>query len=144
MKNRQDHSQVKFTGNQHGLRHNYVTLMRSTATFTFLSPFNYTALSQTDDLLQIFFWVLLQTRELKLLPKSVHGLIKIRRTCRRKIHERLCAVSGDRIASFFVFFFIWHSYQFFYLMWYRAVQNIEHLMLMVTLNFFFSFLFVLD
>ncbi|KAK3441270.1 hypothetical protein EUGRSUZ_B01457 [Eucalyptus grandis] len=35
-----------------------------------------------------------ETRELKLLPKSVHGLIKIRRTCRRKIHERLCAVSA--------------------------------------------------
>ncbi|XP_030472285.1 chromatin assembly factor 1 subunit FAS1 [Syzygium oleosum] len=35
-----------------------------------------------------------ETRELKLLPKSVHGLIKIRRTCRKKIHERLCAISA--------------------------------------------------
>ncbi|KAI4304179.1 hypothetical protein MLD38_039728 [Melastoma candidum] len=35
-----------------------------------------------------------ETREMKLLPKSVHGLVKIRRTCRKKIHERISAVSA--------------------------------------------------
>ncbi|CAN4114947.1 unnamed protein product [Withania somnifera] len=35
-----------------------------------------------------------ETRDLKLLPKSVWANLKIRRTCRKKIHERITAVSG--------------------------------------------------
>lgn len=35
-----------------------------------------------------------QTRDLKMMPKSVRGLLKVRRTCRKKIHERITAVSG--------------------------------------------------
>ncbi|KAK4367044.1 hypothetical protein RND71_014924 [Anisodus tanguticus] len=34
-----------------------------------------------------------ETRDLKLLPKSVRATLKIRRTCRKKIHERITAVS---------------------------------------------------
>lgn len=29
-----------------------------------------------------------------MMPKSVRGLLKVRRTCRKKIHERITAVSG--------------------------------------------------
>nr|BAU36825.1 chromatin assembly factor-1 (CAF-1) p150 subunit [Rorippa aquatica] len=35
-----------------------------------------------------------ETRDLKMMPKSVRGLIKVRRTCRKKIHERITAVSA--------------------------------------------------
>ncbi|XP_031271979.1 chromatin assembly factor 1 subunit FAS1-like [Pistacia vera] len=35
-----------------------------------------------------------ETRDVKLLPNSVRGALKIRRMCRRKIHERITAVSG--------------------------------------------------
>ncbi|MCE3216832.1 hypothetical protein HAX54_008349, partial [Datura stramonium] len=35
-----------------------------------------------------------ETRDLKLLPKSVRATLKIRRTCRKKIHERITAVSA--------------------------------------------------
>ncbi|CAN4126663.1 unnamed protein product [Withania somnifera] len=35
-----------------------------------------------------------ETRDLKLLPKSVRATLKIRRTCRKKIHERIAAVSA--------------------------------------------------
>ncbi|XP_057512130.1 chromatin assembly factor 1 subunit FAS1-like [Actinidia eriantha] len=34
-----------------------------------------------------------ETRDLKLMPKSVRGTLKTRRTCRKKIHERITAVS---------------------------------------------------
>lgn len=30
-----------------------------------------------------------------MMPKSVRGLLKVRRTCRKKIHERITAVSGE-------------------------------------------------
>lgn len=39
-----------------------------------------------------------ETREVKLLPKSVRGELVIRRTCRKKIHDRIMAVS-EMIAS---------------------------------------------
>ncbi|XP_050207102.1 chromatin assembly factor 1 subunit FAS1 [Mercurialis annua] len=35
-----------------------------------------------------------ETRDLKLMPSSLRGDLKIRRTCRRKIQERIIAVSG--------------------------------------------------
>ncbi|KAK1431502.1 hypothetical protein QVD17_07961 [Tagetes erecta] len=35
-----------------------------------------------------------ETRDVKLLPKSIRGAVKIRRTCRKKIHERITAVSA--------------------------------------------------
>ncbi|KAJ4825664.1 hypothetical protein Tsubulata_043587 [Turnera subulata] len=35
-----------------------------------------------------------ETRDLKLVPKSIRGPLKIRRTCRRKIQERITAVSA--------------------------------------------------
>ncbi|CAH2065585.1 unnamed protein product [Thlaspi arvense] len=35
-----------------------------------------------------------ETRDLKMMPKSVRGLLKVRRTCRKKIHERITAVSA--------------------------------------------------
>lgn len=35
-----------------------------------------------------------ETRDIKLMPKSVRGLLKIRRTCRKKVHERISAVSA--------------------------------------------------
>ncbi|KAK9075170.1 hypothetical protein SSX86_003490 [Deinandra increscens subsp. villosa] len=35
-----------------------------------------------------------ETRDVKLLPKSFRGALKIRRTCRKKIHERITAVSA--------------------------------------------------
>ncbi|KAL8233184.1 hypothetical protein R6Q57_002962 [Mikania cordata] len=35
-----------------------------------------------------------ETRDIKLLPKSFRGSLKIRRTCRKKIHERITAVSA--------------------------------------------------
>ncbi|CAK7325984.1 unnamed protein product [Dovyalis caffra] len=35
-----------------------------------------------------------ETRDLKLMPKSVRGALKIRRMCRKKIHERITAVSA--------------------------------------------------
>ncbi|KAL9351946.1 hypothetical protein Peur_054626 [Populus x canadensis] len=34
-----------------------------------------------------------ETRDFKLTPKSVHGALKIRRTCRKKIHDRIAVVS---------------------------------------------------
>ncbi|KAH8517393.1 hypothetical protein H0E87_005361 [Populus deltoides] len=34
-----------------------------------------------------------ETRDFKLTPKSVHGALKIRCTCRKKIHDRIAAVS---------------------------------------------------
>ncbi|XP_062105149.1 chromatin assembly factor 1 subunit FAS1 isoform X2 [Humulus lupulus] len=34
-----------------------------------------------------------ETRDLKLMPKSVRGVLTIRRTCRKRIHERITAVS---------------------------------------------------
>ncbi|KAH1044659.1 hypothetical protein AAZX31_09G227000 [Glycine max] len=34
-----------------------------------------------------------ETRDLKLMPKSVRGELGVRRTCRRRIHERIMAVS---------------------------------------------------
>ncbi|EXC24919.1 hypothetical protein L484_011785 [Morus notabilis] len=34
-----------------------------------------------------------ETRDLKLLPQSVRGVLNIRRTCRKRIHERITAVS---------------------------------------------------
>lgn len=37
---------------------------------------------------------LLQTRDVKLLPKSVRGELVIRRTMRKKINERIMAVTG--------------------------------------------------
>ncbi|XP_024039648.1 chromatin assembly factor 1 subunit FAS1 isoform X2 [Citrus clementina] len=36
-----------------------------------------------------------ETRDVKLLPKSVRGSLRIRRTCRKKIHERITAVSAS-------------------------------------------------
>lgn len=35
-----------------------------------------------------------ETRDVKLLPKAFRGAVKIRRTCRKKIHERITAVSA--------------------------------------------------
>ncbi|XP_010528632.1 PREDICTED: chromatin assembly factor 1 subunit FAS1-like isoform X2 [Tarenaya hassleriana] len=35
-----------------------------------------------------------ETRDLKLLPKAARGTLKIRRICRKKIHERITAVSA--------------------------------------------------
>ncbi|KAK9291305.1 hypothetical protein L1049_019250 [Liquidambar formosana] len=35
-----------------------------------------------------------ETRDVKLLPKSMRGALKVRRTCRKKIHERITAVSA--------------------------------------------------
>ncbi|KVI07544.1 Chromatin assembly factor 1 subunit A [Cynara cardunculus var. scolymus] len=40
-----------------------------------------------------------ETRDLKLLPKSFRGELKIRRTCRKKIHERITAVSESPSAQ---------------------------------------------
>ncbi|KAG4377984.1 hypothetical protein GLYMA_18G244800v4 [Glycine max] len=34
-----------------------------------------------------------ETRDLKLMPKSVRGELSVRRTCRRRIHERIMAIS---------------------------------------------------
>ncbi|RDX91984.1 Chromatin assembly factor 1 subunit FAS1, partial [Mucuna pruriens] len=39
-----------------------------------------------------------ETRDVKLMPKSVRGELGVRRTCRRRIHERIMAVS-EMIAS---------------------------------------------
>uniref|UniRef100_A0A7N0TBS5 Chromatin assembly factor 1 subunit FAS1 n=1 Tax=Kalanchoe fedtschenkoi TaxID=63787 RepID=A0A7N0TBS5_KALFE len=35
-----------------------------------------------------------ETRDIKMLPKSARMMLKVRRTCRKKIHERITAVSG--------------------------------------------------
>ncbi|CAN1217654.1 Chromatin assembly factor 1 subunit FAS1 [Linum perenne] len=35
-----------------------------------------------------------ETRDLKLMPKSLRSVLKVRRECRRRIHERLTAVSA--------------------------------------------------
>ncbi|KAG9142402.1 hypothetical protein Leryth_020804 [Lithospermum erythrorhizon] len=35
-----------------------------------------------------------ETRDLKLMPKSTRNLLKIRRTCRKKIHDRIMALSS--------------------------------------------------
>ncbi|CAD5316359.1 unnamed protein product [Arabidopsis thaliana] len=35
-----------------------------------------------------------ETRDLKIMPSSVRGVLKLRRTCRKKIHERITAVSA--------------------------------------------------
>uniref|UniRef100_A0A5B6YTU5 Putative chromatin assembly factor 1 subunit FAS1 n=1 Tax=Davidia involucrata TaxID=16924 RepID=A0A5B6YTU5_DAVIN len=35
-----------------------------------------------------------ETRDIKLMPKSMRGALKIRQTCRKKIHERITAVSA--------------------------------------------------
>ncbi|XP_022893059.1 chromatin assembly factor 1 subunit FAS1-like isoform X1 [Olea europaea var. sylvestris] len=37
----------------------------------------------------LWYW---ETRDLKLVPKSMRGTLKVRRTCRKKIHERITAV----------------------------------------------------
>ncbi|XP_057471860.1 chromatin assembly factor 1 subunit FAS1-like [Actinidia eriantha] len=37
-----------------------------------------------------------ETRDMKLMPKSVRGTLKVRRTCRKKMHERITAVSEMR------------------------------------------------
>ncbi|KAM2895746.1 hypothetical protein FF1_010803 [Malus domestica] len=39
-----------------------------------------------------------ETRDVKLMPASVRGVLNIRRTCRRKIHERVTAVSAMTMA----------------------------------------------
>ncbi|TKY65326.1 Chromatin assembly factor 1 subunit FAS1 [Spatholobus suberectus] len=39
-----------------------------------------------------------ETRDMKLMPKSVRGELGVRRTCRRRIHERIMAIS-EMIAS---------------------------------------------
>ena len=39
-------------------------------------------------------FVLLQTRDLKLIPISERVSVKVRRTCRKKIQERIAAVTG--------------------------------------------------
>eukprot|EP00258_Populus_trichocarpa_P034456 XP_024450475.1 chromatin assembly factor 1 subunit FAS1-like [Populus trichocarpa] len=36
-----------------------------------------------------------ETRDFKLMPKYVHGALKIRCTCRKKIHDRIAVVSGN-------------------------------------------------
>ncbi|KAJ4871522.1 Chromatin assembly factor 1 subunit FAS1 [Raphanus sativus] len=46
---------------------------------------------EDDDESCLWCW---ETRELKMMPKSVRGLLKVRRTCRKKIHERITAVSA--------------------------------------------------
>ncbi|KAE9617704.1 hypothetical protein Lal_00018595 [Lupinus albus] len=43
------------------------------------------------------FWCW-ETRDVKLIPKSVRGQLMVRRTCRKRIHERITAVS-EMIAS---------------------------------------------
>ncbi|MED6169111.1 hypothetical protein PIB30_018242 [Stylosanthes scabra] len=35
-----------------------------------------------------------ETRDMKLIPKSVRGQLAVRRTCRKRIHERITAISG--------------------------------------------------
>ncbi|XP_042520230.1 chromatin assembly factor 1 subunit FAS1 [Macadamia integrifolia] len=39
-----------------------------------------------------------ETRDLKLIPKIQRGVLSIRRTCRKKIHERVTAVSAMKLA----------------------------------------------
>ncbi|KAF4376820.1 hypothetical protein F8388_025691 [Cannabis sativa] len=39
-----------------------------------------------------------ETRDLKLMPQSVRGVLTIRRTCRKRIHERITAVSEMIVA----------------------------------------------
>ncbi|KAI3757066.1 hypothetical protein L6452_04599 [Arctium lappa] len=46
---------------------------------------------EDDSASSLWCW---ETRDLKLLPKSSRGALKIRRTCRKKIHERITAVSA--------------------------------------------------
>lgn len=36
----------------------------------------------------------LQTRDMKLLPKTQRGYFSVRRICRKKIHERISALSS--------------------------------------------------
>lgn len=38
-----------------------------------------------------------QTRDIKLLPMTLRGIINIRRMARKKIHERISALSGENI-----------------------------------------------
>ncbi|XP_047332081.1 chromatin assembly factor 1 subunit FAS1-like [Impatiens glandulifera] len=45
-----------------------------------------------EDETDSYFWFW-ETRDMKLLPSSSRGMIKIRRTCRKKISERIAAVS---------------------------------------------------
>ncbi|CAK9142763.1 unnamed protein product [Ilex paraguariensis] len=41
-----------------------------------------------------------ETRDIKLMPKSMRGMLKIRRICRKKIHERITAISAsEKIAA---------------------------------------------
>ncbi|KAL0700964.1 hypothetical protein Bca4012_057086 [Brassica carinata] len=44
---------------------------------------------EDDDESCLWCW---ETRDLKMMPKSVRGLLKVRRTCRKKIHDRITAV----------------------------------------------------
>ncbi|KAF8099203.1 hypothetical protein N665_0248s0032 [Sinapis alba] len=46
---------------------------------------------EDDDESCLWCW---ETRDLKMMPKSVRGLLKVRRTCRKKIHDRITAVSA--------------------------------------------------
>jgi len=46
----------------------------------------------------------MQTRDLKLMPKSVRGQLGVRRMCRKKIHERIMAVSGNVLLTSLVSF----------------------------------------
>ncbi|KAH9622774.1 hypothetical protein KSS87_007370 [Heliosperma pusillum] len=44
-----------------------------------------------------------ETRDMKLLPKSLHGTLKIRRVCRKKINERIIAIQGKCYLSYDAF-----------------------------------------
>ncbi|CAN8238199.1 unnamed protein product [Cochlearia groenlandica] len=46
---------------------------------------------EDDNVSSLWCW---ETRDLKMMPKSIRGLLKVRRTCRKKIHERITAVSA--------------------------------------------------
>jgi len=46
----------------------------------------------------------MQTRDLKLLPISVRGQLGVRRMCRKRIHDRIIAVSGNVLATSVVSF----------------------------------------
>ncbi|KAI7735944.1 hypothetical protein M8C21_005128 [Ambrosia artemisiifolia] len=56
-----------------------------------LPNFNASDVLEDDSPSSLWCW---ETRDLKLLPKSWRGALKIRRTCRKKIHERITAVSA--------------------------------------------------
>lgn len=73
------------------------------------------------------------------MPKSVRGALKIRRMCRKKIHERITAVSGNIHDIEFV---VLSNYVFYFILLHYLVNNCVFMMNTVSIEFDIFFLWL--